>query len=113
MKGKLKLLTGGAVGYVLGTKAGRERYEQIRSQAQTLWNHPKVQEQATKAKEKAPILKDKAAGAAASKTSSSSSDTPSSTGYSSTPPSSPSAGVDPLVGGDMATPYPSSSNSTL
>ena len=105
MKGKLKLLTGGAVGYVLGTKAGRERYEQIRSQAQTLWNHPKVQEQATKAKEKAPLLKEKAADAASSSSSSSS---PSSTGYSSTPPSSPTAGADPLVGGDMATPYPSS-----
>jgi hypothetical protein len=72
MKAKIPLLVGGAVGYVLGTRAGRERYEQIRSQAQTLWNNPKVQETAQKsawaaqdfAKDKAPILKDKVADAA-------------------------------------------------
>ncbi|HYO39926.1 MAG TPA: YtxH domain-containing protein [Nocardioidaceae bacterium] len=46
MKAKIPLLVGGAVGYVLGTRAGRERYEQIKSQAQTLWNNPKVQEKA-------------------------------------------------------------------
>jgi hypothetical protein len=38
------LLLGGAVGYVLGTRAGRERYEQIKSQAQRLWSDPKVQQ---------------------------------------------------------------------
>ena len=40
-------------GYVLGTKAGRERYEQISAKAQELWGHPKVQEQADKAKKQA------------------------------------------------------------
>jgi hypothetical protein len=63
MKGKITLLVGGAVGYVLGTRAGRERYEQIKSQAQSLWNDPRVQEKAAQAqdlaKEKAPVLKDK------------------------------------------------------
>ena len=46
---KITLLVGGAVGYVLGTRAGRERYEQIVSQARGLWENPKVQEQANKA----------------------------------------------------------------
>jgi hypothetical protein len=70
MKGKIMLLTGGAVGYVLGTRAGRERYEQIATQARGLWNNPKVQEKAARAqdlaKDKAPVIKDKVAGAASS-----------------------------------------------
>ena len=48
MKGKITLLVGGAVGYVLGSRAGRQRYEQIKSQAQTIWNNPKVQDKATR-----------------------------------------------------------------
>jgi hypothetical protein len=36
MRFKAGLLVGGAVGYVLGTKAGRERYDQIRAQYQNL-----------------------------------------------------------------------------
>jgi hypothetical protein len=76
MKGKITLLVGGAVGYVLGTAAGRERYEQIKSQAQGIWNNPKVQEKASQAqdlaKEKAPILKDKVAEKASSSPSTSS-----------------------------------------
>jgi SLT domain-containing protein len=70
MRGKISLLAGGAVGYVLGTRAGRERYEQIRAQAQNFWNNPNVQEKASQAqdlaKEKAPILKDKVSDAASS-----------------------------------------------
>lgn len=40
---KLSLLAVGAIGYVLGTRAGRERYEQIKRQAQKAWNAPPVQ----------------------------------------------------------------------
>jgi hypothetical protein len=40
---KISLLASAAVGYVLGTRAGRERYEQIRSQADRLWRKPQVQ----------------------------------------------------------------------
>ncbi len=71
---KLMLLVAGGVGYVLGTRAGRERYEQIKKTATRVKNDPRVQEKATQAadmaKEKAPVVKDKvvaAAGTAADK----------------------------------------------
>lgn len=40
---KLLLAAAGVAGYVLGTKAGRERYDQIRTQSQKVWNSPTVQ----------------------------------------------------------------------
>lgn len=43
MKGKLVFLAGAAVGYVLGTRAGRKRYEQIKAGAEKLWSSPTVQ----------------------------------------------------------------------
>lgn len=44
MKNKLVFAAGMAAGYVLGTRAGRESYEQIKGKAQELWNNPKVQD---------------------------------------------------------------------
>ena len=44
MKGKILFVVGLGVGYVLGTRAGRERYEQIRTAAQSVWNTPAVQQ---------------------------------------------------------------------
>lgn len=44
MKGKILFVVGLGVGYVLGARAGRERYEQIRKAAEDVWNQPKVQE---------------------------------------------------------------------
>lgn len=41
---KLSLLVAAAAGYVLGSRAGRERYEQIKQQTTKLWNNPKVQD---------------------------------------------------------------------
>jgi oxygen-dependent protoporphyrinogen oxidase len=43
MQGRILFLTGAAVGYVLGSRAGRRRYEQIKAGAERLWNDPKVQ----------------------------------------------------------------------
>ncbi len=65
---KLSLLTAGFIGYVLGSRAGRERYEQIKKAATRVRNDPRVQEKATQAadlaKEKAPVVKDKVVSAA-------------------------------------------------
>ncbi|MGJ0204143.1 YtxH domain-containing protein [Leucobacter sp. gxy201] len=43
MKGKVAFVLGAAVGYVLGTRAGRERYEQIKRGAKAVWGTPPVQ----------------------------------------------------------------------
>jgi uncharacterized membrane-anchored protein YhcB (DUF1043 family) len=51
MRGKVGLVIGLAAGYVLGSRAGRERYEQIKEQVQKVWNLDPVQEQVGKAKE--------------------------------------------------------------
>ena len=46
MRYKAMFATGLAIGYVLGTRAGRERYEQIKRFAQRLADSPTVQEAA-------------------------------------------------------------------
>ncbi|BAL86457.1 hypothetical protein AMIS_12370 [Actinoplanes missouriensis 431] len=46
MRGKLMFLTGLAAGFVLGSRAGREKYEEIRANAQKIWENPTVQEAA-------------------------------------------------------------------
>ncbi len=43
MKGKIAFVLGAAVGYVLGSRAGRERYEQIKRGAESLWHTEPVQ----------------------------------------------------------------------
>ena len=62
MRGKILLLTGLAVGYVFGSRAGRERYEEIKTAANKLWNDPRVQKPVHQAqdfaKDKAPEVAD-------------------------------------------------------
>jgi hypothetical protein len=43
MRWKLLFGIGFVVGYILGTKAGKERYEQIRAAAQDISENPTVQ----------------------------------------------------------------------
>ncbi len=50
---KLALLVAVAIGYVLGTRAGRARYEQIRRQAEKVWHTEPVQSTVEKAQETA------------------------------------------------------------
>lgn len=50
MKGKIGLVVGLGVGYVLGTRAGQERYEQLKTQWEKVWNTDQVQEQVDKVK---------------------------------------------------------------
>lgn len=45
MKGKVLLIVGLGVGYVLGARAGRERYDQITDAVGKLWKSPRVQKQ--------------------------------------------------------------------
>jgi hypothetical protein len=69
---KLLVLVAGGIGYVLGTKAGRERYDQIRGTFNKVKDDPRVQEKAHQAadlaKEKAPVVKDAVTSAAGSAT---------------------------------------------
>lgn len=58
---KLGILVGLGAGYVLGARAGRQRYEQIRSRAQGVWRDPRVQRQAHAAQD---VVQEKAAQAA-------------------------------------------------
>lgn len=65
---KLLVLIAGGIGYVLGTKAGRERYDQILGTFNKVKDDPRVQEKAHQAadlaKEKAPVVKEKVTDAA-------------------------------------------------
>ena len=68
MRRRILFLFGLALGYVLGTRAGRQRFEQIKAGAEKIWLDPRVQEQVHNVegfvKEKAPDLADRASSAA-------------------------------------------------
>jgi len=56
MRYRFPFFTGLAVGYVLGTRAGRERYEQMVNTARKVVQHPAVQQTARTAGTKATEL---------------------------------------------------------
>ena len=51
MRGRLGVMLGFGAGYVLGAKAGTQRYEQLRRLYDNLMTNPKVQEVTGKAKD--------------------------------------------------------------
>lgn len=57
MKGKILFVAGLGLGYVLGTRAGREKYEELRTAALKVWNDPRVQKAADSVED---FVKDKA-----------------------------------------------------
>jgi SLT domain-containing protein len=97
---KIMLIAAGAAGYVLGTRAGRERYEQIATQAQKVWTNPKVAQKRQEAKEaamaQAPVVKEKLQGAASSVTDRSSSTSSTGTHATGVPTTAPPTSVPPI-----------------
>ncbi len=59
---KMTAIVAGGVGYVLGARAGRQRYEQIRGMAMKVKSNPKVQETAHKAADTAKEAASKVKG---------------------------------------------------
>ncbi|MGA5823953.1 hypothetical protein ACPC54_39670 [Kitasatospora sp. NPDC094028] len=62
---KLSLAVGFAAGYVLGSRAGRERYEKIAEVTRRIAENPSVQGAADRARHQAGAVAGKAAGAVA------------------------------------------------
>jgi hypothetical protein len=62
VKGKILFVAGLGLGYVLGTRAGREKYEELRTAALKGWTDPRVQKAADTVedfvKDKAPDVAD-------------------------------------------------------
>jgi hypothetical protein len=65
---KLALLAGVGIGYVLGTRAGRERYDQIAEKASKVWGDPRIQQKVEDVKTHAPEMASKVTESAKSVT---------------------------------------------
>jgi hypothetical protein len=69
---KLLLLAAAGIGYVLGARAGRERYDQIMGTMNKVKNDPRVQAKTQQAvdvaKQQAPVVADKVTSAASTAT---------------------------------------------
>jgi hypothetical protein len=67
MRYRLVFITGLAVGYVLGARAGRERYEQLRKSAQEIIQNPAVRNTVESAAQTSRSAASKAAGVVGAK----------------------------------------------
>lgn len=113
MKNKLLLAAGIAAGYVLGARAGRQRYDQIANAARKFADNPKVQQTASQLSQQATDTVSKVSSSVGSKvgdriparlkSGSSSSDYPSASDY-------PSSTAGDLTTETTGTGYPSSWN---
>ena len=57
MKGKILFVAGLGLGYLLGTRAGRDKYDELKATALKVWNDPRVQKQVDAVED---FVKDKA-----------------------------------------------------
>ena len=57
MKAKILFVAGLGLGYLLGTRAGREKYDELKATALKVWNDPRVQKQVDNVED---FVKDKA-----------------------------------------------------
>ena len=72
MQGRILFVAGATIGYVLGARAGRRRYDQIKAAADRVWNDRNVQKSVNDVvgtvqgfvKEKAPEVQDAVVGGA-------------------------------------------------
>ncbi len=114
MRGKLMFITGLAAGFVLGSRAGREKYEEIAANARKVWQHPTVQEAAGVAQQQANKLysegKDKISSSKLGEKVSSGSST--STGSTSLTSSTDSLADDTLVADPLTDPLTGTRSST-
>jgi hypothetical protein len=64
----LVLAAGVVVGYIVGTRAGRERYDEMKAAASKLWQNPRVRKVRTDveayARQQAPVIRERAEAAA-------------------------------------------------
>lgn len=104
MRAKLMFVAGAAVGYVVGSRQGRQAYETVKRRARELWGNPTVQKTVSEAqdvmKEAAPVVGEKirtAAGSAKAKVSSATKRSPGGAGGTaeSTAPSTIVSGTSP------------------
>lgn len=69
MQKRLMFIAGAGLGYVLGARAGQDRYRQITTQAEKVWSDPRVQDKVSlaqaKVQEKAPVVQERAQSLAA------------------------------------------------
>ncbi|MCU1414689.1 MAG: YtxH protein [Microbacteriaceae bacterium] len=49
--GKVLFLVGGALGFVIGMRVGRQGYDRLKQQASDLWSNPRVQKAASDARD--------------------------------------------------------------
>lgn len=94
MEKALFFTAGAAVGFVLGTLAGRQTYDKMRGQSLELWHNPTVKEKVSGAtetvKDKAPKLQQKV-GALAKKATHHGADAPLEESVAPTPAAEPTA----------------------